>query len=106
MERKVDDRGAYVVVDYESRRRLLRRIVEPNYYDGGFGGTCFGCVFASEPLWEDGTVAPWDEVSNDPTEAWFRCGLPTRAERESEVEWGEHALCTAEEWFDAIYPPS
>lgn len=105
LERKVDKRGAYVVVDYGSRRRLLRRIIEPTY-DGGFGGTCYDCVFASEPLRRDGTVAPWDEVANDPTEAWFRCSLSTRAERENEVEWGEYAPCTAEEWFDAILPPT
>jgi hypothetical protein len=66
-------------------------------YDGGLHGTCYECPFASPPLRVDGSEAEWSEVHNDPTEAYFRCSLPTRAEGER-VEWGEYAPCTETEW--------
>lgn len=65
-------------------------------YAGGVNGTCYECPFATEPLRRTGELAPWGEVSNDPTEAYFRCSLPGR-DAEA-VVWGEYAPCTEDEW--------
>lgn len=94
-----------VVADLSDAHRLqlLGRASPRNQtYEGGHGGTCYECPFASPPLTRTGRVAPWDEISNDPTEAYFRCSLPTRAERDEQIEWGEYAPCTADEWIEAL----
>lgn len=78
---------------------LLRRVFDMDY-GGGVNGTCYECPFASEPLERDGKVARWEDISNDPTEAYFRCSLPGR--NNTEVYWGEYAPCTATEWWDGV----
>jgi hypothetical protein len=71
-------------------------------YDGGVNGTCYLCPYASPPLRRDGSAAPSEEVSNDPTEAYFRCSLPGR---NNAIEWGEYAVCSLEEWIvGAVLP--
>jgi hypothetical protein len=85
----------------EIRERLLR--IVSHAYDGGVHGTCYGCPYASGPLGSAGEIVPFSEVANDPTEAYFICSLPTRAEREKKVEWGEYAPCTTEEWATAHF---
>jgi len=69
-------------------------------YEGGVNGTCYQCPFASAPLDRSGRVAAWGEISNDPTEAYFRCSLPGRDN--VAVEWGEYAPCTEAEWSAAV----
>lgn len=71
-------------------------------YAAGLHGTCYECPFASDPLGRDGLIAEWREVSNDPTEAYFRCSLPTRDADRSRVAWGEHAPCTILEWTQYV----
>jgi len=41
--------------------------------------------------------ASWRHSSNDPTEAYFRCSLPTRADADR-LAWGEYAPCETGEW--------
>jgi len=76
----------------------MRRLVSSSY-DGGVNGTCYECPYASPPLEKDGSVADWRDISNDPTEAYFRCSLPGRDN--AAVVWGEYAPCTEAEWFEA-----
>lgn len=87
------------------RLELLARAFDESVYSGGVHGTCYECPFASPPLRADGSEARWEEVSNDPTEAYFRCSLPTRRDREKKVEWGEYAPCTDREWVLALTFP-
>lgn len=74
-------------------RVVLEQLAHPSY--PGVNGTCYQCPFATEPLEASGATAPWENVMNDPTEAYFRCYLPGR---DPKVEWGEHAPCTEQEW--------
>ena len=62
-------------------------------------GSCYECPYASPPLRRDGSVADWDEVWNDPTEAYFRCNMPGRS---SDVVWGEDAPCTSRDIVNAL----
>lgn len=90
-----------VVVLGPDQVQLLRRLVAMDRFEGGYGGSCYQCPFASQPLGMDGSVADWDEVWNDPTEAYFRCSLPLRPAA-GQVAWGEYAPCTPEEWLDGV----
>lgn len=81
----------------ETLRVILNRLGDHSY-SAGVNGTCFDCPFATAPLRSDGTVAEWPEVSNDPTEAYFRCSLPGR--NPQEVVWGEYAPCAEAEWLN------
>ena len=87
---------------------LLDRIGN-HTYEGGVNGTCYQCPFASVPLQPNGREANWEEISNDPTEAYYRCYLPGRP---NDVEWGEYAPCDEKEWvsvlraeLDTLLPP-
>jgi hypothetical protein len=87
-------------VDVEWINELLKRLSRLwnySYFGGGPNGTCYECPYASPPLERDGREALWREISNDPTEAYYRCSLPLRVP-EKEVEWGEYAPCTEKEW--------
>lgn len=77
----------------------LQRILKN--YDTGPNGSCYGCPFATPPLDSAGNIAPPEDWENDPTEAWFRCSLPTRPDK-GQVEWGEDAPCTPEQWWELI----
>lgn len=77
---------------------VLKRFAAGHSYEGGVNGTCYECPFATPPLERNGREAPWHTISNDPTEAYFRCSLPGRT---SEVVWGEYAPCTEVEWANA-----
>lgn len=77
---------------------MVNRLVNMTY-EGGYNGTCYQCPFATEPLDRHGTKAIWSEISNDPTEAYFRCTLPGRPDT---VAWGEYALCSEKEWVAVI----
>jgi hypothetical protein len=77
---------------------VLKRLCAEGSYEGGLNGTCYECPFASEPLERDGRVARWQDIANDPTEAYFRCHLPGRPD---DVVWGEYAPCSVEEWTKA-----
>lgn len=81
------------------RDEALDRILQINshLYEGGVNGTCWGCPYASPPLRSDGSAPLWDEISNDPTEAYFICHLPNRPD---EPAWGEYAPCTSQEWLE------
>jgi hypothetical protein len=74
-----------------------RRLVSHDY-GGGLHGTCYQCPFASAPLDSFGDAVPFGQVANDPTEAYFRCSLPTR-EESKRLSWGEYAPCTDDEWL-------
>lgn len=80
----------------------VRRLVTFDY-QGGVNGTCYMCPYASPPLRKDGSVAPPEEISNDPTEAYFRCSLPGRNDA---LEWGEYAVCSIEEWIKGAILPA
>lgn len=84
---------------------LLERLVTPSY-EGGFGGTCYECPFSEGPFVNQWGTPPdeWNRVDNDPTEAYFRCNLPTRQPEGQTPTWGEYAPCTEQEWFDALLP--
>lgn len=79
--------------------KVLEQLASENGYDGGPDSTCYRCPFATEPLDRDGRVADWADIYNDPTEAYFRCGLPGRDNEE--VFWGEYSPCTVREWTSA-----
>lgn len=66
--------------------------------DGGLGGSCYGCLFASDPQRSDGSNAEYYEYANDPSEAWFTCSLPTRDPAAPKPEWGEYSPCSPREW--------
>lgn len=80
-------------------RVVLEHLASPRLIYGGVGGTCYECPFATVPLDSAGRVARWEDVANDPTEAYFRCGLPGR-DHEAAV-WGEDAPCSEKEWATA-----
>ena len=79
-------------------REVLTRLRD-RPYNGHPDGTCLDCPFASPPLNNIGQIESWDEISNDTTEAYFRCFLPGRDP--SVVEWGEYAPCEPNEWYAA-----
>jgi len=85
--------------DFDTIRAIASRVGAHNY-EGGVNGTCYECPFASEPLDISGRVARWDDISNDPTEAFFRCSLPGR-DNET-VVWGEHSPCSEQEWMSVL----
>lgn len=80
-------------------RQLLAKVGD-HTYEGGVHGTCYECPFASPPLDNLGNVADWDDISNDPTEAYFRCSLPGRDN--DAVEWGEYSPCEEFEWVNGV----
>ena len=79
--------------------RLDTHAYDGGLYDGGLGGTCYRCPFASEPQTSGGSPAAWHNISHDPT-AEYNCHLPGRDG--GGPEWGEYAPCTASEWVDAV----
>ena len=85
--------------ELELVRIVLHRLNDTSYSysEGGVGGTCYQCPFATEPLDMLGNIA--HDVWNDPTEAYFKCSLPGR--NNEEVFWGEYAPCIESEWADA-----
>lgn len=78
---------------------VLKRLAEGHSYDAGVNGTCYECPFASVPLERSGREAVWSEISNDPTEAYFRCYLPGRDA--PNPAWGEYAPCDVRDWTGA-----
>lgn len=80
-----------------TREVLVRLRDRP--YNGHPDGICYECPFASAPLDSAGRVESWDRISNDPTEAYFRCFLPSRDS--SVVAWGEYAPCEEKDWYSA-----
>lgn len=91
--------GLHLPWTLSPRLQTILEHLGPTYHYAGVGGTCYECPFASVPLQQSGHAAEWDSISNDPTEAWFRCSLPGRDP--DVVAWGEDAPCTQEEWVDA-----
>lgn len=85
--------------DSVSELDMLNKLIYPDY-TSGVDASCYQCPFASEPLNRDGSTADWREISNDPTEAYFRCSLPSRDN--VKVAWGEHSPCSPREWLIAI----
>lgn len=79
--------------------RVVLARIGSHSYEGGVNGSCLDCPFATPPLDQAGRSANWCDISNDPTEAYFRCGLPGRDHEE--IIWGEYAPCTEREWAAA-----
>lgn len=80
--------------------RLLGRLRYEGGFEGGHNGSCYRCPWASLPLDAAGREVPFEEVANDPTEAYFRCSLPGRDP--GRPEWGEYAPCSAAEWTAGV----
>lgn len=78
---------------------------------GPNGGGCYQCPFVAGPAVVSWATAPdqlepWGNISNDPTEAYYWCHLPTRR-RDGQpvalddawrVQWGEDGPCSVDEW--------
>jgi hypothetical protein len=76
----------------------LSVLAAPSDQQGGYGGTCAGCRFATGPVNLDGSPADYEDYANDETEAYYHCGLPTRDPEARNPDWGEYAPCLAGEW--------
>lgn len=78
---------------------------------GPHGGGCQHCPFVAGPAVREWAATPddreaWENISNDPSEAFYWCHLPTRL-RDGQpvalddrwrVQWGEEGPCSMAEW--------